>query len=45
TVRELGPVALIEMLVFLVILFLGLVYAWGKGALAWDMPLKKGGTA
>lgn len=42
TVRELGPVALIEMLVFLVILFLGLVYAWGKGALAWDIPVKKG---
>jgi NADH-quinone oxidoreductase subunit A len=42
TVRELGPVALIEMLVFLVILFMGLVYAWGKGALAWDIPAKKG---
>ena len=45
TVRELGPVAVVEMLVFLVILFLGLVYAWGKGALAWDMPVKKGGAA
>lgn len=42
TVKELGPVALLEMLVFLVILFLGLAYAWGKGALAWDMPIKKG---
>lgn len=42
TVRELGPVALIEMLVFLVILFMGLAYAWGKGALAWDIPAKKG---
>lgn len=42
TVRELGPVALVEMLVFLVILFMGLVYAWGKGALAWDIPAKKG---
>ena len=41
TVREIGPVALVEMLVFLVILFLGLVYAWGKGALAWDIPAKK----
>ncbi|MDE2292188.1 MAG: NADH-quinone oxidoreductase subunit A, partial [Elusimicrobia bacterium] len=37
-----GPVALVEMLVFLIILFLGLVYAWGKGALAWDFPVKKG---
>ena len=36
TVRDIGPVALIEMLIFLGILFLGLVYAWGKGALAWD---------
>lgn len=41
TVRQLGPVALVEMLIFLVILFLGLAYAWGKGALAWDIPLKK----
>ncbi|MBI3299507.1 MAG: NADH-quinone oxidoreductase subunit A [Elusimicrobia bacterium] len=41
TVKELGPVALVEMLVFLVILFTGLVYAWGKGALAWDVPPKK----
>ncbi|MFH2201782.1 MAG: NADH-quinone oxidoreductase subunit A [Elusimicrobiota bacterium] len=35
-VRDVGPVALIEMLVFLAILFLGLVYAWLKGALVWD---------
>ena len=42
TVRELGPVALVEMLIFLAILFLGLAYAWGKGALAWDFPIKKG---
>ena len=35
-VREQGPVALIEMLIFLAILFLGLVYAWKKGALNWD---------
>lgn len=41
TVRGLGPVALVEMMVFLVILFLGLAYAWGKGALAWDFPVKK----
>ena len=42
TVRELGPIALVEMLIFLAILFLGLAYAWGKGALAWDFPVKKG---
>lgn len=35
-VKEVGPLALIEMLIFLAILFLGLVYAWMKGALAWD---------
>ncbi|OGR57716.1 MAG: hypothetical protein A2X36_15275 [Elusimicrobia bacterium GWA2_69_24] len=37
-VRALGAPALIEMLVFLVLLFLGLVYAWGHGALEWDWP-------
>lgn len=31
-----SPVSLVEMLVFLVILFVGLVYAWRKGALAWE---------
>lgn len=36
TVREIGPVAIIEMLIFLAVLFLGLVYAWRKGALTWD---------
>lgn len=36
SVREVGPVALVEMLIFLGVLFLGLVYAWKKGALAWD---------
>lgn len=36
TVRALGPVALAEMLIFLSILFLGLVYAWRKGALTWE---------
>ena len=35
-VRDIGPVALIEMLVFLALLFVGLIYAWRKGALAWD---------
>ena len=33
--RFLGPYALIEMIVFLVILTVGLVYAWAKGVLRW----------
>jgi NADH-quinone oxidoreductase subunit A len=37
-VKGIGAVALIEMFIFLAILFLGLVYAWGKGALEWDVP-------
>jgi len=36
TARELGAVALAEMGVFLAVLFLGLAYAWGKGALQWE---------
>jgi NADH-quinone oxidoreductase subunit A len=31
----LGTFALVEMIVFLVILFLGMVYAWAKGVLRW----------
>jgi NADH-quinone oxidoreductase subunit A len=31
----LGAFALIEMVIFLVILFVGLVYAWAKGVLRW----------
>ena len=31
----LGPFALIEMVVFLVMLAVGLVYAWAKGVLRW----------
>ncbi|MFO0892806.1 MAG: NADH-quinone oxidoreductase subunit A [Isosphaeraceae bacterium] len=31
----LGTFALIEMIIFLVILFMGLVYAWAKGVLRW----------
>ena len=34
--REVGPLALAEMAVFLAILFLGLIYAWRKGALEWE---------
>ncbi len=36
TARELGGLAIAEMAVFLAILFLGLIYAWRKGALVWD---------
>jgi NADH-quinone oxidoreductase subunit A len=35
TVESLGRAALIEMTVFIVILALGLVYAWRKGLLEW----------
>jgi NADH-quinone oxidoreductase subunit A len=31
----LGLFALIEMIVFLIILFVGLIYAWSKGVLRW----------
>jgi NADH-quinone oxidoreductase subunit A len=31
----LGTFALVEMIVFLVILFVGLIYAWAKGVLRW----------
>ncbi len=34
--RSLGAFAVVEMMIFLAILFLGLVYAWRKGALAWE---------
>ena len=34
TVRELGRVALLEMAAFLTIIFLGLAFAWRKGALS-----------
>lgn len=33
--QELGPAATAEMFLFLAILFLGLAYAWKKGALEW----------
>ena len=35
-VRAMGPVALLEMLIFMAVLVLGLFYAWGKGALTWE---------
>ncbi len=34
--RQLGVFGLIEMFVFIVILLVGYVYAWKKGALEWD---------
>ncbi len=34
--REVGPLALAEMGVFVAILVLGLAFAWNKGALAWE---------
>ena len=34
--RDLGLFGLIEMAVFVVILLVGLVYAWKKGALRWE---------
>ena len=34
--KRLGLVGLIEMLVFILILLVGYVYAWKKGALEWD---------
>ena len=36
TVKEVGALALAEMGVFLAILFLGLIFAWRKGALVWE---------
>lgn len=34
-VKKVGMVAFVEILVFMFILFMGLVYAWKKGALKW----------
>jgi NADH-quinone oxidoreductase subunit A len=36
TARKIGPLAIGEMAVFLSILFIGLAYAWAKGALQWE---------
>ena len=33
--REFGVVSLVEMFIFIVVLLLGLVYAWKKGVLKW----------
>jgi len=34
--KEIGLVGLVEMVIFIVILFVGYIYAWRKGALEWD---------
>lgn len=34
--RQMGLFGLIEMAVFIVILFIGYIYAWKKGALEWE---------
>jgi NADH-quinone oxidoreductase subunit A len=34
--KVLGPVAFFEMIVFVAVLFVGLIYAWRKGALKWE---------
>jgi NADH-quinone oxidoreductase subunit A len=34
--KELGIVAFVEILIFLVILGFGLLYAWNKKALVWE---------
>jgi NADH-quinone oxidoreductase subunit A len=36
TFKEVGTVALVEIIIFLFILGLGLLYAWKKGALKWE---------
>lgn len=33
--KQVGIVALVEIIIFMFILFLGLLYAWKKGALEW----------
>ncbi len=39
--KDLGWFAFVEMLVFLVILFVGYAYVWRKGDLDWDRPAPK----
>lgn len=34
--KELGLLGFIEMIIFISILLLGLLYVWGKGALEWE---------
>ncbi len=37
-----GALALIEVMVFVLILFVGLVYVWSKGDLKWIKAVQKG---
>jgi NADH-quinone oxidoreductase subunit A len=39
--KQLGWFAFIEMMVFLTILLVGLVYVWRKGDLDWDKPMPR----
>jgi len=34
--KEIGLYALVEMALFILVLFIGYIYAWRKGALEWD---------
>lgn len=34
--QDIGAIALIEIIIFLIILGIGLLYAWKKGALRWE---------
>ena len=34
--RELGVVGFIDMMIFVAVLFLGLIYTWKRGALQWE---------
>jgi len=34
--KDIGLYALIEMALFIIVLFIGYIYAWRKGALEWD---------
>jgi NADH-quinone oxidoreductase subunit A len=36
TRNDLGPLLLVEMVVFVGILLLAYIYAWGKGVFRWD---------
>ena len=36
TFRQLGLFGIIEMLIFIIILLVGYIYAWKKGALEWE---------
>ncbi|HZM15613.1 MAG TPA: NADH-quinone oxidoreductase subunit A [Candidatus Krumholzibacteria bacterium] len=40
-----GALALVEVLVFVLILFVGLIYVWSKGDLRWNKAVAKGGMS